>query len=399
MKKRLIALLLVAVMLIPSAIASAAYYFVNTNWVKVRALPESNAKVLDSYRRDWAMSVEQKYGGWAYVTFTNGKDGYVMSNYIKSSKSYRAYITTDSTMLRRGPDYSFSRVGTLAKGAKVTVLTHGSKYDYVSTTVGKGYVRNCFLSKNYVKPSGASSTALDTSGLSIASGTTGYVANENGRTVNLREGAGKQYRVIAEYAPGTQVSILSYGGTWCKIEVNGVTGYMMTKYLTTAAPIAGPTSPITSPGAGTKVYVANINGRTVNLRQGPGKQYKVIAEYAPGTEATLLSYGSTWCQIKVGSTSGYMMTQFLSYSKSTPTATATTGVDTSTYPPYAAIITSSNGGGVNVHRGAGLGYSNVTRLEVGTEVTVIEWTNSKWMKIRLSDGREGYVLKQYLKRK
>ena len=95
----------------------------------------------------------------------------------------------------------------------MTVLTHGTAYDYVSTSKGKGYIRNTHLTTQKPK------------------GTTAYIKNPANRTVNLRQGPGKGYKVIAEYRPGTKVTLLKYGRTWCRVSVHGKTGYMMTKYL------------------------------------------------------------------------------------------------------------------------------------------------------------------------
>ena len=80
MKKRLIALLLVLALLIPAGIASAAtWYRVNTSSLKVRFLPDDSAKVLGSYRKDYACTVSSTKNGWSYVTFSNGTEGYVQS--------------------------------------------------------------------------------------------------------------------------------------------------------------------------------------------------------------------------------------------------------------------------------------------------------------------------------
>ena len=51
------------------------------------------------------------------------------------------------------------------------------------------------------------------------------------RTVNLRKGPGKKYAVVAEYRPGTKVTLLKRGSAWCKVKVRGRTGYIMTKYI------------------------------------------------------------------------------------------------------------------------------------------------------------------------
>lgn len=342
MKKRIVFLLLVLALLIPVAVASAAYYHVNTSWLKLRTEPSTSATVMDSYRRDFAMTIERKYDdGWAFVKITNGKKGYVQTQYLKSSKSYSAWVTTDNTALRKGPDYSFGNVGKLAKGVKVTVLSHGSKYDYVSSSVGRGYVRNSLLSKKKVTRSKSSSVNLDGS-IADSNGQTGptdpftaYVNNPNDRTVNLRRGAGKSYSVITSYRPGTQLTVLEIGPEWCKVRVSvdGKVGYMMSQYISTTRP-ASPSSPI-DPNTGEPAE--------------------------PGSDGPSVTDNPMPAGI-----------------------------------PYSATVTSPDGKPVNVRKGPGLGYSDVTRLSVGTVVTVIEWTSTHWCKIQMDDGRTGYIRTEYL---
>ena len=310
MKKRLTALLLMLVLLIPTAVASA-YYRVNTSWLKVHMLPESDSTVLDSYRKDWACSITKKYGSWSYVTFTNGKDGYVKTKYLKSCKSYKAYITKDDVKMWKGPDYSFGQAGLLAKGTKVTVYSHGDKYDYVSTSVGKGYVRNSFLSKKYVAPSGNASSSDATP---PSEGYDAWVTNPNNRSVNLRTGPGKEYSVIASYKPETKIRVLEPGYIWSYIWVSGNKGYMMSEYITTTAPEtprpAGGNADLTGPPY--TAYVYSPDGKSVNVHRGPGLGYANVCRVSLGTAVTVLDWTTrTWYKIEVNGKVGYIRSEYL----------------------------------------------------------------------------------------
>ena len=138
MKKRLIALLLVLILLLPAGLASAAtWYRVNTSSLRVHYLPGENTRVLGSYRRDYALNITSSADGWSYVQFSNGFKGYVQTQYLKKSTSYHAWIYRDGTALRKGPDGSFSAIATLSRGLRVTVLTHGARYDY---EIGRAHV-------------------------------------------------------------------------------------------------------------------------------------------------------------------------------------------------------------------------------------------------------------------
>lgn len=216
MKKKLICWILLLALLLPAGASMAeTYYRVNTTWLKAREEPSYSARVLDSYRRDFAVTIEEEYPrGWALVTFLpSGNEAFVQQRYLKKCSRYTAYITTDKVLLRQGPATSFPAMAALYIGTQVKVLTHGARFDYVSTPEGYGYVMNVYLSKT--DPIGDEP----------------YITNPTGRKVNMRTGPGKQYRVIAEYKPGTRVRILKWGRTWTRVGIGRNAGYIMTKYI------------------------------------------------------------------------------------------------------------------------------------------------------------------------
>ena len=130
-----------------------------------------------------------------------------------------------------------------------------------------------------------------------------YVTSANGKGVNLRSSAGKSNNVIGFYEVGTKAGMISKGTVWSFIEIKGKTEYMMTEFLSETAP-----SPVV-PG-GTAV-VFSYNGKSVNLRNGPGKQYQVLRSYSPGTPVTVLSTHGDWNFVLIGGKYGYMMDQFI----------------------------------------------------------------------------------------
>ncbi len=413
MKKRLFALLLILMLVLPTAMASAAYYRVNTSWMKIHRLPESSAKVLDSYRKDWALNRYQQYGDWSYVVFTNGKDGYALTKYLSKSSSYKAWITKNGTAMRYGPDASFRTVGVLSKGTKVTVLCHGSKYDYVSTNVGNGYVVNTLLSKKKVKPTGGGEDPYAVEE-PVSEGIAGVVVNPNGGAVNLRRGPGTEYYIISSFKPGTKLTVLTKGSVWCKVTISGATGYMMTEFInmyvppvTPTPPPAGDPTPTPGPRPPYTAYITSENGKSVNIHTGPGLGYANVCRLKVNTVVTVRAWeNSKWAKIQIGSSKiGYVLSQYLTTvvppfiidpEAETPTPTPEPF-------PFVATIVSENNLSVNIHTGPGLGYGNVCRLSPGTVVTVIAQPSKKWYKISFSFMKKGkltpavgYVLKDYL---
>ena len=61
-----------------------------------------------------------------------------------------------------------------------------------------------------------------------------------------------------------------------------------------------------------RAKVANTGGRGVNLRSGPGQNYRKVGAYSEGTTVTVLDESnSAWWKVKVGNTTGYMSSQYL----------------------------------------------------------------------------------------
>lgn len=222
MPKKIVALILVLALLVPAASSLAVkYYRVNTTWLKAHQKPSYDSKVVDSYRRDFAVTIARRgINGWARVRFRpGGAQVFVQTKYLKACTSYTAYINKNNTVLHSGPATSFKSLGKLAAGSRVTVLTHGSAFDYVSTSRGKGYVRNTHLTAS--KPSVKAKASVKTA----------YVRNPSGKNVVVRKGPGRKYRQISSFRNGTKLNIIGSTGAWFKITWNGRIGYIMKKFV------------------------------------------------------------------------------------------------------------------------------------------------------------------------
>ena len=400
MKKRLIALLLVIALLIPAGIASAdTWHRVNTNSLKVRGMPGENTQVLASYRRDYACNIISTKDGWAYVKFSNGYQGYVQSKYLKKGSSYKAWVSQDDTKLRSMPSGDGAVQATLAKGTRVTVHTHGSQYDYVTVpNFGSGYIRNSLLSKKQVKASGAESSSAGTTG----GGYNAWIMSTG--KVNLRNRPSQTAPVIAQYAPYTQVYVISKGATWSNIQVDGNTGWMMTKFLTDREP-APTATPNPDPGSGSgsstyTAYVVSGNKKQVHVRKGNSTNYSVIFNVPYGAPVLVLKHDTKWDYIQYNGKKGYIDNGYLQLAKPAdagdiptedPSVTAT---PPQPFSPYPATVNIND---LNFHKQMGDWSSNVDgvgRLQQGDQVTVLE-IKGGWAKVEYN-GFKGWVHRQYI---
>jgi uncharacterized protein YgiM (DUF1202 family) len=268
--------------------------------------------------------------------------------------------------------------------------------------MGKGYVVNSLLSKKKVKPSGNASTSTGVSGVNYYA----YVVNAGYRSVNLRATPDENGAIVDTYPTGTRVFVVSHGPTWDKVELDdGNTGWMMTKFLTTAAPAATPTPDPGSGGGGggSSTYTAYVvvpNKGTLNIRNGGGTNYGVISKVRHGAAVTVIKHGNTWDKITYNGRTGWVQNKYLHTSPPSdvdPSSVPDPAEVTPTPAPFQPYDTTVKVNGLNFHRGKGDGYSNVngcSQLQEGWIVTVLE-ISGKWAKVQYL-GYVGWVHKEYL---
>ncbi len=309
--KRLTALILTMALLCTLLIApsaSAASYATATvvgGWLRLRAEPNDDSQTISAYFTGTTVTILGGSGQWYHVLTPDGKTGYMYSGYLNITGSITGGQLDENTAatvisangkpvrLRSGPSTQYSIIASYAVGTPLTVLSSGDTWCKVRINGRTGYMMTEFISIL-----GAGETT---------GGYTAYVVSDNGKNCVLREGPSKQHDILASYPVGTRVTVVSYGSTWSKLSVNGLVGYMMSQYLSTTEPDHS----VGDTAAGYTAYVTSSNGLGVRMRSGAGKLFPTIATYSVGTQVTVLEYGSTWCRIRVGTRTGYMMTEFL----------------------------------------------------------------------------------------
>jgi len=317
--KRLTAIILTLTLLLTLCAmpaASAASYATATvkgGWLRLREGASTEAETISAYFTGTTVTILGSKNGWYNVLTPDGKTGYMHADYLTITGSVTGGQLEENTAatvvsgngkpvrLRSGPSVNYPIIASYAVGTKLTILSTGGTWSKVRVNGRTGYMMNEFL-----KPSSVGSTGSSGSNSGTAAGSyTAYVVSQNGKTVVLRSGPSKQYDALASYKVGQKVTVKSYGSTWCQVNINGLDGYMMTQFLSTVKPETGSSS------ASYTAYVTSANGKGVRLRAGAGKIFPTIATYAVGTQATVLEYGDSWCKVRIGVNTGYMMTEFL----------------------------------------------------------------------------------------
>ena len=297
---------LLTMLAIPPALADDyATATVKGGWLRLRDGASQSANTVSAYYTGTTVTILGGSGEWYHVLTPDGKTGYMNANYLtitgsitggQLSENTAAVVTSQNgkpVRLRSGPSVNYSIIASYKVGTPLTVLSTGESWSKIRINGRTGYMMNEFIQRGQGSDS-------------VAGGYTAYVVSGNGKTVVLRSGPSKQYEALASYKVGQKATVLEYGSTWCKVRINGLDGYMMSEFLSTVKPDTS------SGGVSTyTAYVTSQNGKGVRMRMGAGKLYPTVATYAVGTKVTVLEYGDDWCKIRIGSNTGYMMTEFL----------------------------------------------------------------------------------------
>ena len=125
-----------------------------------------------------------------------------------------ATVTTEVLNVRSGAGTSYSKVGELRRGTKVTLLEKKGSWYKVKTSSITGWVSGDYLSIN----GSSSSSSLGT-------------ATVTASVLNIRDGASTSAKKIGEVAKGAKVTVLEKKTGWWKIKIGSITGWASSDYL------------------------------------------------------------------------------------------------------------------------------------------------------------------------
>ncbi len=131
-----------------------------------------------------------------------------------------AYVNNPNPMdrlhLRKNPKSGATSFGKYYNGTQVLVLDYVDA-EWVHVAIGnlEGYMNTSFL---VFDEAFAPASVLP-------------IMTVNINNLNLREGQSTSSHSLGQYPKGTQVVLLGFNDTWAHVAVNGITGFMMGKYL------------------------------------------------------------------------------------------------------------------------------------------------------------------------
>ena len=198
--------------------------------LNLREEPRMSGKLITSFKPGTKVTVTQKGSVWSRVN-VEGVEGFMATEYLTFGGSGSSGVVsgkeavvnnpkaTQVLNLRQTASLDAKVLDAYRNGTKVTVLTKGNTWCKVQVEDGKiGYMMT-----KYLKFTGESSTAQPY---------TATTFNVNGGSyVNVRVKPSLTSDVISRVPVKTKVTVIEHGTDWCKVTIDGVTGYMSTWFL------------------------------------------------------------------------------------------------------------------------------------------------------------------------
>lgn len=225
----------------------------------------------------------------------------------------------------------------------------------------------------------------------------GIIANADGSTgvvtanvLNVRSGPSTSNSKIGSISKGKQVKIISSQNGWYEIEYNGGYGWVSGDYISIGSSSNNQSDSTTS----TKRVTATCN---LNVRSGGSTSYRVVGCIKSGASVDVIGVASSgWYKVRLSNgTIGYASNKYLveSSNESNGSDASNNSANSGSTTNLGTLYTTHN---LNMRSGPSTSYSVITTIPNGTEVSVIEHTNSSWYKVKLSNGKTGYCSSSYL---
>lgn len=254
--KVLSVLLIAALMLSFTAVASAETRMYATDAVNVRSGPSTSYYILGSLEQnEMVMATGRVYDGWYEIKWGSYGYAYVAGNYLSYSKyepgynpNYNCYpgnrgvtlkvcpdcgdtyYSTTALNVRRGPSTKYSIVGSLNRGQKCTVVGKSGNWYKLLTADGSDAYASAKYLKLYARQNGSTPSTPSTP--SYPNGNYGTYYATTG--LNVRQGPSTKYRVVYTLDRGEAVTFTGQtSGKWISVKTRtGVQGYCSSLYLT-----------------------------------------------------------------------------------------------------------------------------------------------------------------------
>ncbi|WP_421380096.1 SH3 domain-containing protein [Bacillus salacetis] len=282
-----------------------------------------------------------------------------------SAEETTVIINTETLNVRKGPGLSFPVVKQVHKGEEFKSIANEKDWYKVQLNSSEtGWVASWLVTTK-----GASASQLAT-------------VTDNG--LRMREGAGTNYPVIDTLAKGQKVKIVDSAGSWYKVSANSKSGWVHKDYIAGVSDShensggAGPVSNEDWTG------VSTVN--SLNVRSSASLNGSILGKLNKGNKVAITGSVSGWYRINFGSSEGWISSQYIEKSGSTPSTS-------SIQAAYGKVAIHS----LNVRDKASLNGKVVGSVKQGEAYEILEEKNN-WYKLDLKGGKTGWAAGWYIEK-
>lgn len=379
----------------------------------IRSAKSTTASLIGTAANGAIVDVLSNDGTWCFIRFGDLK-GYVPANALSISGTpagteetptsiigFATVTASDFVNLREEGSMSARVVSTAPSGAVLTVFSQSGSWAKVQYNATVAYANTGFISNvTSTYPSETVSSGSATATVSTSDGT---------GSVNLRATASTGAQVLAQIPSGTQVTVSSDDGSWCVVSYQGMTGYVMSAYISYTGDSLEPGADGEGDGndgtgnedsgqgdGGTegdtqtpavRTAIVTTEYGSLNMRAQASAGSQILTTIPRGALVEVTQEGSVWCGVRYNGISGYSMTCYLTF---------TDGGNTTPSVPEGgttAVVTTQSGS-LNLREQARSGSTILTRIPQYATIAVHE-RGAEWCHVTYN-GVTGYVMTVFL---
>jgi N-acetylmuramoyl-L-alanine amidase len=300
-----------------------------------------------------------------------------------SAAGKTATVNATSLNVRTEPSSSSKQIGSLKKGSKVTVFQIEKGWANISFQDRKAWVSSAYIKVNN---STSSKTPSQKEAKNIKT------AKVTATSLNVRSGAGTQYKTVSSLKNGAVVSVIKEEGNWANITYGSIKGWVSSAYLLNQTGTTPPKPPTNKPVNNGKW--GTVTATYLNFRSSGNLSSPIIGSLKYGTSVQILSESGSWLFIQTSDgKKGWVSSQYISLK--TGGSPIVTNPKPATKPPVAPPSSVSKkvvvlSDGVNIRQGPSTAYLIVGHANQGDEFAFLQSKND-WVQIKLPNGKSAWV--------
>lgn len=203
--------------------------------------------------------------------------------------------------LRTGPSVQYKVLGKMPHGSQVKLLDAPGKWVKVRHVSGLiGWTHSGYLTDS----NPAKARDRDTG---YSRGQTYWIDAPRDGHLNLRSGPGTRYKVIDKMPHGATARVVYKQNGWYKLTFDGRTGWASSRFLSDQKPAAH-----RDRDQGQVYWIDAPRNGQLNLRSGPGRNYKVIDKMPHGAKARVIYKQNGWYKLRFDGKTGWANSRRLS---------------------------------------------------------------------------------------